>query len=324
MALAIPSKVFAICTGTPFFPNEICWHCIYPIKIGGIDTNPVSLPDKPDQANNPVCICPSPIFGYRTGISTAFWQPKFVVETVKDPYCFPLIGFGMGGIPTGMGAGASSEETQNTSTFAQVHFYQYPVYQMLKVFVDSSCMDGTSSFNVMLTEIDPFWKDDKLTMLSLSAEVLLFANPAAQIACVADSMTSNVWLPTDALYWCMGSWGSTYPMTGHVNDDVYVQANAAAAAKFIYRQYRLSVLSSPLLGSGVFEMPDEAIDICRSHNIPIWIKSHHRFQIGRPVRGGTCFPIGRSSILWGAGKNPPGIGDNFLWVLFTKKTCCAL
>jgi conjugal transfer pilus assembly protein TraU len=60
---------------------------------------------------------------------------------------------------------------------------------------------------------------------------------------------------------------------------------------------------------------------------PIWVKSHYKLQIARPVRGAGAVPFGQSDFLWGSGKNPAmGAGsnepDNFLWVLFRKRLCC--
>jgi len=129
---------------------------------------------------------------------------------------------------------------------------------------------------------------------------------------VADSVASNAGLPLSSLFWCMGSGGSAYPLTGHVNDDNYVQANNSIAARMIYKLGREGLLW------------DTATNLCAKVPSPIWVKSHYRLQITKPVRGFQCIPIGRSSLIWGIAKNPPTMkGDNFLWMIFRKRACCA-
>lgn len=68
-AMAAPS-------GTPMNPvKEVCWNCIFPIKIGGITAIPGDMPDPPDAEFVP-CVCPAPppVF-FRPGIPISFGSP---------------------------------------------------------------------------------------------------------------------------------------------------------------------------------------------------------------------------------------------------------
>ncbi len=308
--------------GTPLNPvTDICWHCIFPIKIGGIPVVPGVVMDAPDPAVGPICICPAPppVF-FRPGIPIAFWEPARFVETVKDPYYFPSLGFPMTNPNAGFLSGTHSEMSNganvDTSTFAQAHYFIFPAWAIMELLVDFICVE-TSGFDLAyLTEVDPLWNNDMLAFV-INPEALLFANPIAQMACIADSVAANAGLPLSALYWCMGSWGSAYPLTGHVNDDAYVQANAAIAARMIYK------LSRQLL------VCDTGIYLCSCIPTPIWVKHNYRIHIAKPIRDITCHPIGRSSMIWGQVKNPPfsagpNSSDNFLWMIFRKRACCSI
>ena len=45
------------CTGSFVNPiTDICWSCLFPISIGGLDIWPSSRPD-PDNPDLPVCLC---------------------------------------------------------------------------------------------------------------------------------------------------------------------------------------------------------------------------------------------------------------------------
>ena len=38
--------------------------------------------------------------------------------------------------------------------------------------------------------------------------------------------------------------------------------------------------------------------------------------------GRCCQPFGRSTIVWGAGKEYPARGEDFAFILFRKRNCC--
>jgi len=200
---------------------------------------------------------------------------------------------------------------EEMSSFSQAHWFIFPVWSMMELLTDFVCVEHSGFDIAYLTEVDPLWNSDMLAFI-LNPEALLFANPIAQFACVADSVASIAGLPTSPLFWCMGSWGSAYPLTGHVGNDNYIEANAAAGARMIFKLGREGLLW------------DTGIYLCASIPTPIWVKHNYRMQIAKPVRSIGCIPIGRTGHMWSYLKNPPTMaGDNFIFIIFRKRTCCA-
>jgi len=308
-------EALAVCSGSILNPiTDVCWKCIFPIKIAGITI--IGGPeDCPDPVKYPICICPAPppIF-FRIGIPVAFWEPARMVEVVKDPFCFPSLGMRLGGFSRGQLQGSSSEgagTVRRGHTFQQAHWFLFPVYALLEILVDFVCVEHTSFDVAYLTEVDPLWNDDSLAFI-IQPEALLFANQIAQMACTADSVTSQVGLPLNALFWCIGSWGSSYPLSGALDNEDVTAASAGIGARMIYKLGRQGLLW------------DTATDLCQKVPSFIWVKYHWKFQIARPVRGRQCIPLGRSGMIWGVAKNPPKSGsDNFLFMVFRKRACCA-
>ena len=308
------NSAIAICPVNFLNPvTDVAWNGIFPIKIGGVPIGTSNLPERPDAADAPVCICPvpPPIF-FRVGIPISYWEPSRYIETVKDPWCFPSIGITAaptGGMLGGTHTGSACQE--DASSFAQAHYFIFSPMAYLSMLTDWICLENTDFDVGYITEVDPLWNDDMLAML-INPEALLFANPVSQLSCIPDSVAANAGLPIDPLYWCMGSWGSSYPMTGHMHDNAYTQANAGAAARLIYKLSRQGLTW------------DASLNLCMKTPTPIWIKSGYRFQVAKPIRGIQLFPIGRSATIWGAAKNPTtGIGDNFIFMIFKKRGCCA-
>ncbi len=307
------NKSFAVCKGKFFDPiTDVDWWGIFPVTIGGITIfkSPIKSPSVPDSS--PICICGKPP-KLKIGITFSFWDPARLIETVKDAWCFPTLGIGLSS--TGFLNGSSGSNAKpDKSTFYQAHYIWMDIFALAGMFLDYSCFNPITFDIGYITEIDPTWNSD-ITAFLLNPEALLFGNPLAQIACSVDAITSNVGLPLNPLFWCMGSWGSAYPLTGHWSGHDKTTAAAAVAARLIYK------LSRELL------IWDDAVSFCYSTPTPIWIKSHYRLQEARPLRSPWVIHIGQSSLVWGTAANPPisggeGAEDNFLWVLFKEKFCC--
>lgn len=306
----------AVCrSGSPLNPvTDLCWQCIFPVSIAGIEIIPGPLENNvPDLSGMPVCTCPAPppLF-IRIGIPVSFWEPARYVETVKDPYCFPSLGFSLSSEGGFLGGGSQeqSNASVDTSTFAQAHYFIYPVWSMMELLTDFVCVEHSGFDVAYLTEVDPLWQNDILAFI-LEPESILFANPVAQTACIADSVSTNAGLSMSPLFWCIGSGGSAYPLTGHVNDDNELMANSTIAARMVYKLAREGLVCDP------------ALYLCACVPTPIWVKHNWRMHIAKPVRDFMCHPFGRTGLIWGALKNPPLVGDNFVWQLFRRRSCCA-
>jgi len=62
---------------------------------------------------------------------------------------------------------------------------------------------------------------------------------------------------------------------------------------------------------------------------PIMDKTQYKLQMVYPVPntqkvdGQCCQPFGRSTMIWGAGKEFPVEGEDFAYQIFRKRNCCA-
>ncbi len=204
------------CTGR--FPNpitEICWSCILPISIGS--TSIANIGGQEDIANpsSPVCSCG---VNPTVGLSIGFWEPARHVEAVRKPFCLASLG-GIDldpGIPAPAGARFTRAEGDGDGgSFYQAHFYVNPVLYWLEVVTDFPCLERGSFDLAYLTEVDPLWNDDELTLI-LNPEAVLFANPVAVAACAADCVAATAGFGFAEMFWCAGCQGGIYPLDGHV------------------------------------------------------------------------------------------------------------
>ncbi|HSH30939.1 MAG TPA: TraU family protein [Thiohalobacter sp.] len=291
---------------------DVDWSCIFPMTIGPLEIKLDRSPSDPDKIDSPVCACtngPIPRFGLKVG----FWEPARMIDTVKDPYCFVPLGLQLANPAPGTLSGSNTvhEAHATGSTSAQFHWYIMPIWGLLDLFADIPCLDGgNTDFDVaMMSELLPTWNNDILAIL-LNPEAALFANPVSQLACTGDAAAVAAGgLPRNELFWCMGSWGSAYPLAGTLGNPEYVVGNAGLAARAIYFMARTTLLTDP------------GVDACGSVRTPIWRKRNYRLQPAQPVRG-RCMPIGQPGIPWASNKNPPLKGDNFSWMLWRRVTCC--
>ena len=307
------SSAFAACTDHSMINpiDDVVWDCIFPISIFGIPLDYGEHP--PDQPNSmPICECPGQGI-YGIGFMVGFWEPARMVETVADPWCFPALGMSMSAsVGSGYTGGGSLRRDVSKTTFQHYHYFITPFWAILDLFTDIPCLTDEYSWDLaMVSEVRPDWADD-LTALQYYPETALMANPAVVLSCIADALVAATNHTIDPMYWCIGAWGLTYPMTGHMTTKDYVAANAGIAAKAMFVQARTAMLG------------DRAVNYCGTTYMPIWVKSHWRIQETDPVADKRCHILGHSDILWTYRKNPVGKQDNFAWLLFRKVSCCVV
>lgn len=291
--------------------SDIRWDAMFPVEIAGIEIKGPSDLKNPDKLGQVVCVCKKQN-SIVVGITVSYWAPTRFIEQTKIPYCFPILG-GLQLSNPNPGSKMGGNETDTPSTKQNAHWYLMPIWHMLDLFLDVPCLPVEGFDLAYITEIDPTWNNDSIGFV-LNPEALLVANPVAQMACMADSVAATADFPLDQLFWCSGSWNNPYPITGQVAESNYIKANASLASRMVYKMNRELIHW------------DTAIDVCGAQLSPFWIKTHYKMHMVKPVRSEPMF-IGRPSILWETGKNPPygtrsNSPDNFGYMLFQRVKCC--
>lgn len=285
-ALALPTLVSAqsipasLCTGQFFNPmSDPDWNNIFPITIAGAQMTSGGNTVTPLMAMMPpVCTCPT-IFGFpMVGIGITYWQPMYISELERRPGCLSSLG----GVSVLGGSYALLHSEQSTSydntgkaaNRMQVHWYEYPLFAMLDMMKSVACVSGTSGVNLAyITEVDPLWQDDAWGAV-FTPEAALFSNPVATAACAFDSTTASLGLPMDVMFWCAGTWGNLYPLTGnssHTGDPFNM--NNQLQGKFIARSHRMGLMWQTIGPTA----------ICSAHPNPVWVKSQYRFNQVAPI-----------------------------------------
>lgn len=348
-AAPVPS---ATCPGK--FPNpitDICWSCILPITLGSLTLmNIGGQEDNGDNPGSPVCSCG---VNPTVGLSIGYWEPARLVEVTRKPFCMPTLG----GITLDPGVHAPHgnvftphESDGSGATFSQAHFYLNPILYWLQVVMDFPCLERGALDLVYLTEVDPLWNDDELTLL-LNPDALLFANPVAVAACAADCVAASAGFGLKSLFWCGGCQGGIYPFDGNVPYAMGGLRNAELLAHRLTAKMHRELIAWGWHGQR---------GLCGPYFEPVMDKTAYKTQLVYPIpttaanglscnggdvlqsssglcrkadgtlyspmaiagEGRCCRPFGRTTVLWGAGKQYPVRGEDFSFMLFRKRNCC--
>lgn len=315
------SGAFAVAGCSGRFPNpltDVCWQCMFPITVGGVRAGAFGQLGNGDAPPPPVCTCPAPppLF-VRTGIGVSFWEPARVSEVVRKPLCSPTLGGAQLGAINAPRGTHFEHDGRSGNAFYHVHWIEYPILNWLglSLLLGPNCESKTSFDAFYLTELDPLWDSDELSFL-VNPEAALFANPIAQAACAADATVATVrQFGLDLLFWCSGSQGSVYPLSGnHANHIGGVDTSFALThtmAFKLHRQLLAHDTSSPLA-------------ICGPVPQPVLRKTQYKAHMMYPLPWIANAPgFGVPSLIWGAGREFPYKGEDFSYLVWRKKTCCA-
>lgn len=312
-----------------------CWECMFPISMASVTlftgtetaVTPAMGPGLAPYYGPILCGCVCFFEVCIPGLPIGYFEPVRLMEVVHDQLCFPTFGisFGSGGFSY---IGAGSESTQidaldQNHVYMHVHYMSFPLWYIIGLIVDVLCVNvSIEDIDLLfISEIDPTWNDDVLAMI-LSPEALVLANPITLMACAADSLAAAVYFPIDPLFWCAGSAGYLYPMDGNVsgagND---IQRSALLTYRMLAKLARVG-LETFTAGNGVL--------ICTDLPTGLIVKSQYKFQLLYPIPsyrsaiGSCCFPMGRTSMMWGGAKEVPAVGEDFIWLMWKLQNCCML
>ena len=199
--------------------TDVCWSCIFPIKIAGVPISGPggSYPD--DSAKNPLCLCNDNLGVPRPGVTTSMWEPARLIEFQRVPGCSSVLnGMRFPFDRTNQGHHGEGDMDGGDGSFMHYHYYAFPLLTMLDLFIKQACNpDGYMDLDIMyLSELDPTWNNDELAFFT-NPEAALVANPVAAMACTADAVSSTAGKPLKQMFWCAGSWGTLYPLSGNQN-----------------------------------------------------------------------------------------------------------
>lgn len=320
------------------FPNlmtDICWKCLFPIRIGGnAIMNFGDMPDNIDESNvgdyNPssfVCTCPNPkSLLPDLGLYTSYWEPSRVLEVVMKPNCFPFL-FGLDTGDTlnlfgAQGQHGSSDATHSSKLASyNVHYLVFPLFEIVQLLVGADyCTDWMTKIDLLyFTEVDPLWRNDELTAI-INPESLVFANPIAQALCAPDCLAATAGFPMNALPWCSGCWGSMYPYTGNTSVvGLPVRVTSLLAGRVLARMARL-----PVPPAQEFDTSGPGAK-CGGQFMPFIKKSQYKFSTIFPIpetSGKCCHTLGSSPMAWGEYRNIPGAGEFQIYMEWRKRNCC--
>lgn len=325
-----PCAIAKSCHGRFVNPiTDVCWSCVLPISVGSVFGGKSAglLPKKRDTKNPklPLCLCakgqvPTP------GITLGFWEPVRMVDVTRVPYCM----VGLGGLALGPAKShqkssyhRSYGKKHSHGSFYHVHYYIYPLIYWLELLTDLICIEKASFDVAYLSEFDPTWKDSKLQTL-LNPEAFLFGNPAAKAACAIDCAAATIDMPRDELFWCAGCWGSLYPFSGWNADHIGgVQSSSLYSARIIAKMHRIGLAKETSTNESLF--PGLGDKICNKSTALVIKKSQYKLQMAYPSVTNKigCFPLGLSSSMYLAFKEYPYDGEDWSYIVWRKKNCCA-
>lgn len=293
------------------FISDICWVCMFPMQIGPVTPGPF-FPD--DVART--CICPSAtLMGIPTpGIVYGMWRPTQLMETVRQPGCFPSLGTGTKlSAVLGLLQGETEEDFDEVS-YHSTHIYTFPTGAIVDMLTSSVC-STTASYDIdiaFLSEIDPTHSNPMLSMV-VNPEAALFTNSVARAVCIADAAASTVYKPLLHVFWCMGAWGQTYALGGYNATRTPIGDSSLQGAKALAIMHK----------RGMADLEYGPSAVCRNHPFPVYPKQQYRYQVMHPIPQPEFAEwTGRATLPLREWRNIPVVGEDYVQLIFSYQNCC--
>ncbi|WP_374936537.1 TraU family protein (plasmid) [Klebsiella pneumoniae] len=301
--------------------TDVCWGCIFPIKVAGATLGPSGeVPD--DAATGMVCACADGLGVYHPGILSAMWEPRRFIELTRTPGCMSSLG----GAKLDLGSelqygtqtdGAQDERLRASISFYNAHMYAMPLLRMLDLYLPGDCnADPYSDFDIIsFTEIDPTWNNTTLAFFQ-NPESAAVSNIIAQQACAVEAAAQFAGSqPQSTLWWCAGSWGGQYPLTGSVRTMDTPRTTSLAATRQLAVEHRRG-LAYRSVGNDV---------ACRAKIYPTIPKQQYKLNMFYPTpETKKGHNIGESPYKWQGGmfRYPTGMGQDSTYMIFQWSDCC--
>ena len=326
-----------VCNGQFMNPiSDVCWDCAFPIKLFGQKLTSGTGDDydstNPTGVDKYICTCNLAMGLQRTGFPVSFWEFTREVDVTRTPYCLVGLGQQMNvGINADMDGGKSRVTGEDTtSVFRHVHWYVNPLLGLMGAVLDAKCLEPKGFDLAYISELDKSWIDEETARI-LTPDAYLFNNIVAQLACGADCVAASAGLMdiSNAMFWCAGCNGALYPLDGWTAASYSgVQMSSLLVHRMTAKQHRMFTQTSAagtaaMCGAGQIEVTMDKREYKYTMVFPVPQAEMKDNGIGA---GGAllacCQPFGRTTLLWGSGRELPFKGEDFAYGIFRKRDCC--
>jgi conjugal transfer pilus assembly protein TraU len=327
----------SVCNGQFMNPiSDVCWDCAFPIKLWGQKLTSGTGDDydsyTPSGVEKYVCSCALVGGLQKTGFPVSFWEFTRQVDVTKTPYCLVGLGQQMNVSVNSDIDGGKSRATADDprAVFRHVHWYINPLLGLMGAVLDSKCLEAKGYDLAYVSELDKSWIDEEVARI-LTPDAYLFNNIVAQLACGADCVAATAGLTdiSNQLFWCGGCNGALYPLDGWTTAAYSgVQSSSLLVHRMTAKQHRMFTQTSSagkdaMCGAGKLEITMDKRQYKFSMLFPVPQAEAKENGIGGGgALLGCCQPFGRSTLLWGSGRELPYIGEDFSYGIFRKRDCC--
>jgi conjugal transfer pilus assembly protein TraU len=320
--------------------TDICWTCMFPIRIAGASFGGDAAKVPSMASNKSICLCYDGLGVPHPGFVVSMWEPARLVEVTKSPGC----ALTLGGLKLPLtdwrsqGTAGSGDLDDGDMAFRHYHYYAFPLLAMLNLYIQPNCnRDNYQDLDLMyMSEVDPTWNNDEIAFF-INPEAAAIANPIALAACTADAAAATAGAPIDSLWWCAGTWGNLYPLSGNeVNKGSMPRDTSLLATRAVAALHRRG-LAWNVMGNN---------NLCGGQIDPMLPKSMYRLSMffpaaeagdtitftrqnadgttrDDPVKTAGSHVIGESTFTWGEWRVIPGVGEDAIYVLWRWHDCCS-
>lgn len=267
------------------------------------------------------CDVPGNELATQAGFAISFFEPIAALESTSNPWSLPCIGIDLDKSFLKK-YGTSRTKTTDTA-FKHAHFIIYPIFSLFNLMQDYICFERAGILNfAFISEVMPQYNNDVYATF-VNPDKLLFANPVAEVACIADCLSSTVHESTNSLYWCTGCWQTTATNTGFIDGQQPIIDGAVLAARVIDSMHQYYGLTKTSNATFAFNMTNGILKntMCEEGFFPRIIKSQYRLQLAYPSTWDTK-RIGAYRS-WADFKNYPTSEDDTVFFLWRKRDMCA-
>ncbi len=300
----------------PKLITDICWSCLFPIRLAGVTISGPGgrVPD--DASKTLLCACPDKAGLPKPGVTISMWEPARLIEFQRVPGCASVLnGTRFPFNRTFQGHHGNGDMDGGDGSFMHYHVYAFPLLALLDMFVKPNCNpEGFTDIDLLyLSELDPTWNNDELAFFT-NPEAALVANPVAALACTADAVAATAGKPLKQLFWCAGSWGALYPLSGFQNGGKGVIRDSSLLTARVLAALHRRGLMWRTMGSDA---------LCRGKISPTLPKTQYQFTLLHPVaETHSAHVMGESTLTWGISRTVPAVGQDPIYTIWRWSDCC--